>query len=92
MCVFLETHLLELKCVERKGHFAEELPTTKGPWTIYTAQNIDKTFYLQDKMTKYAKLQPIGVHLARWEQINDVENNVQIVQGGTGEYFSGLAQ
>ena len=42
-------------------------------------------------MTKYAKLQPIGVHLARWEQINDVENNVQIVQGGTGEYFSGLA-
>ena len=43
-------------------------------------------------MTKYAKLQPIGVHLARWEQINDVENNVQIVQGGTGEYFSGLAQ
>ena len=43
------------------------------------------------KMTKYAKLQLIGVHLARWEQINDVENNVQIVQGRTGEYFSGLA-
>ena len=46
VCVFLETHLVELKCVERKGHFAEELPTTKGPWAMHTAQHIDKTFLL----------------------------------------------
>ena len=64
---------------------------------MHTVENIDKNLFTcktpqSDKVTKYAKLQPIGVHLSRWEQINDVENNVQIVQGGTGEYFSGLAQ
>ena len=96
VCVFLETHLVELKCVERKGHFAEELPTTKGPLDSAHCADYRQNLFTckapqSDNMTKYAKIQLIGVHLARWEQINDVENNVQIVQGGTGEYFSGLA-
>ena len=34
--------------------------------------------------TKYAKLRPANIHLARWEQINDIENNGDMVRRPRG--------
>ena len=61
---------------------------------MHTVENIDKNLFTcktpqSDKVTKYAKLQPIGVHLSRWEQINDVENNVQMCKVELANIFQG---
>ena len=59
--------------------------TGRGRQTFLLANIVAET-------TKYAKLRPANIHLARWEQINDIENNgdmVELANRGWMQYFRG---
>ena len=63
-------------------------PMPTRPWAEHTQTNLfTPCKHCRWETTKYAKLRPANIHLARWDQINDIENNED--GGGLVQYFRG---
>ena len=63
-------------------------PMPTRPWAEHTQTNLfTPCKHCRWEKTKYAKLRPANIHLARWDQINDIENNED--GGGLVQYFRG---
>ena len=72
----LKMLMAELVC-KQHSHCQQSLGlckhTSRGRQTFLLANIVAET-------TKYAKLRPANIHLARCEQINDIENNGDMVE------------
>ena len=78
-------HIKGVEDVKGGARLQTAFPLPTKPWAVQT--HTVQTFLLANvvaETTKYAKLRPANIHLARWEQINDIENNGDMVRRPRG--------